>query len=51
MAGILAAVMCFSAIPFVQPLAVHAKENDMPGISSFHYEQLDDTAKGIYDGG
>lgn len=50
MAGILAAVMCFSAIPFTQPLVVHAKENNVPGISSFHYEQLDDTAKGIYDG-
>ena len=50
MAGILTAVMCFSAIPSVQPPVVHAKENDMPGISSFHYEQLDGTAKGIYDG-
>ena len=50
LAGSLAMLMCFSAaLGMVPALPVEAKTAPT-GMNSFHYEQLTDTAKAIYDG-
>lgn len=51
MAGALAVLMCFSITPFMQPTpVVFARESNVSSMNRFHYEQLDETAKSIYDG-
>lgn len=51
MAGVLAVLMCFSIAPFAQPApVVFAEDQTVSSINQFHYEQLDVTAKQIYDG-